>query len=133
MNILYYESNYLKHYGVKGMKWGVRRTREQIDSSKTANKLIISGHKGTPKDHIPYGIAEHVSENGTVDVRSFYDEYGRKAKDIHLSDHGYPKYHKFDNGKGHVDEYTWNEDGSIKSKTVRGLTNEEREENADIL
>lgn len=31
-----YENNYLKHYGVKGMKWGVRRARkanEKVDKS----------------------------------------------------------------------------------------------------
>lgn len=31
----------LRHYGVKGMKWGVRRTQEQLDKSHGAVKLNL--------------------------------------------------------------------------------------------
>lgn len=30
--------NYLKHYGVKGMKWGVRRSEEQLAAARGARK-----------------------------------------------------------------------------------------------
>ena len=40
---MYYESdNYLAHYGVKGMKWGVRRTQEKAGSALHKTKTNAS-------------------------------------------------------------------------------------------
>lgn len=36
MNLSY--DDYLEHYGVKGMKWGVRRSDEQLSAAKSARK-----------------------------------------------------------------------------------------------
>ncbi len=51
-------------------------------------KTTVYGHSATPKQAAPNSIADHVRDDGKVDVRSFYDEDGWKAKDIHLSNHG---------------------------------------------
>lgn len=129
----------LYHYGVKGMKWGVRRTPEQLGHRKlSANKpknleiekKQVTGHSATPKQDTPNSIIDHISNDGKVDVRTFYDSDGMKSKDIHTTDHGHPKHHP--NG-AHVTEYTWNEDGSLESKKSRELTDKERKENSDIL
>lgn len=83
-----------------------------------------------PKKAALNSIIDHVDKAGHVDVRTFYDEKGWKAKDIHTTDHGHPKQHET---VPHVHEYTWNEDGTAAGRTTRDLTDEERKENDDIL
>lgn len=130
----------LYHYGVKGMKWGIRRTKEELAKARKAretnhsiSKTTISGHKPTPKQSTPNSVTDHISHDGSVDVRTFYDETGAKSKDIHTTDHGNPKHHVFGKHGEHVVMYEWNEDGTNKSKIKRDLTPEERKENKDIL
>lgn len=125
------------------MKWGVRRTPEELGHKprqmveKTTEpgiiKTTVYGHSATPKQAAPNSIADHVRDDGKVDVRSFYDEDGWKAKDIHLSNHGNPKHHSFGEHGEHIDLYEWNEDGSVKRIERRELTDDERKENEDIL
>lgn len=93
----------------------------------------ISGHKGTPRDSEPNAVIDHVNDDGRVDGRGFYDEDGRKAKDIHTTDHGNPKRHNYGEHGEHGHDYQWNNDGSLKRKTTRELTDTERKENGDIL
>lgn len=125
----------LCHYGVKGMKWGVRRARKQLGYAPRAIKessvrKTVSGHSATPKKDEPHAIIDHVSSNGKIDVRSFYDDFGWKIKDIHTHDHGHSKAHP---SGAHITEYTWNENGNLNSKSSRELTEQERKENKDIL
>lgn len=35
-----YNENYLAHYGIKGMKWGVRRKRSTTNSASNKKKTI---------------------------------------------------------------------------------------------
>lgn len=94
---------------------------------------VISGHSGTPKKAEPNSVIDHKNENGIVDARGFYGADGMKKKDIHTTDHGNPKRHNFGKHGEHVDEYTWNEDGSLKNKVKRELNDTERKENSDII
>lgn len=125
----------LYHHGIKGQKWGIRRTPEQLGHRRYVAKgndvvkTVISGHSATPKKSQADSIADHIDYNGKIDVRTFYDNNGMKAKDIHLSNHGNPKQHE----SVHVVMYSWNADGSLKHKSSRKLTDLERRENADIL
>lgn len=128
----------LYHYGVKGMRWGVRRTREEIDRANNtmANYSVrqtVSGHAATPKNAEPNAVYDHISYDGTIDVRTFYDNNGFKHRDIHTTSHGNPKQHTFGLHGEHVVEYEWNDDGSIKNKSRRELTETERKENSDII
>lgn len=36
--MIVYETNYLAHHGVKGMKWGVRKERERVSEARQAYK-----------------------------------------------------------------------------------------------
>lgn len=49
MSILYYEPGELKHHGIKGMKWGVRRYRNQDGS------LTPAGRKRYDRDYNEHG------------------------------------------------------------------------------
>lgn len=97
-----------------------------------ANRTI-SGHSNTPKNAEPNDIIDHLSEDGTVDARGFYDNDGMKEKDIHTTNHGNPKHHNYGEHGEHGHDYEWNEDGSLKEKTTRELREDERKENGDIL
>ena len=46
-----YEIEFLEHYGVKGMKWGVRRTQAQLDraAGRPVRKSSSSGSSNTKK------------------------------------------------------------------------------------
>lgn len=134
----------LLHHGIKGQKWGVRRTPEELakvrtepvetgEESAIMERAIFRGHSATPKRGRPDSIADHISDDGTVDVRTFYGEDGMKEHDIHTTDHGHPKQHPYGEHGEHVEIYEWNEDGSLRSITRRELTDEERKENGDIL
>ena len=128
-------NNELYHHGIKGQKWGIRRTPEQlghrryISKGSNASKTVVHGHSATPKKSTPNSMIEHINKYGKLDVRTFYGKDGLKAKDIHLSNHGNPKEHD----DIHVVMYSWNADGSLKHKSSRALTDLERRENADIL
>lgn len=131
----------LMHYGVKGMKWGVRRTPEELARAREVAKTIeagiirttILGHGDAPKKSTPNSITDHVNEDGIVDKRTYYGPDGFKVRDIHTTNHGHPKNHPFGFGGEHAHDYEWNADGTRKNYSSRELTAEERKENDDIL
>ena len=136
------QADELHHYGVKGMKWGVHRSKEELASARkrvdnTTNhgiiKLTIYGHKCAPKQASPNSIIDHVDHTGKINSRSLYDERGQKHKDIHTTSHGNSKHHNFGKNGEHVVLYKWNDDGSLKEKIHRELTTQERKEHKDIL
>jgi SPP1 gp7 family putative phage head morphogenesis protein len=94
---------------------------------------VVSGHESTPKKSDANTVIDHIGKNGTVNVRSFYGADGVKVKDIHTDDHGFPKQHPFGKHGEHAHDYTWDENGRLKEKTTREVTDEERERNGDIL
>ena len=133
----------LYHYGIKGMKKGVRRgppypigsQKSGVDKRKKSDilKQTITGHKDAPRKAAPNSVIDHVDESGKVTSRSFYGEDGLKKMDIHTTDHGNPKWHNRGKHGEHAHEYLWDENGRLKGKTERDLTVEERKENEDIL
>jgi hypothetical protein len=76
---------------------------------------------------------DHVNHEGKIDVRTFYNSSGKKYKDIHTTDHGHRKQHNYGVNGEHVVMYRWNEDGSLRYKLRRDLSDKERKENGDIL
>ena len=99
----------------------------------TSVHQVLSGHSGTPKKADPNTVVDHVNADGNVDSRGFYNRFGMKAKDLHTTNHGYPKQHAYGEHGEHIHEYEWDDEGRLKNKTTRDLTDEERERNGDIL
>lgn len=54
-------------------------------------------------------------------------------KQISNNNHGNPKLHPFGKHGEHAHDYIYAEDGRLKGRPVRELTDEERKENEDIL
>ena len=126
--------NELWHYGVKGMKWGVRRGPPYpLLNSVKYPRTVLSGHKRISRDGTPNTITDRVSDDGRVLVRAHYDSNGRKDWEIHTDNHGNPKQHPYGKSGEHCHSYSWNDDGTLLSKDERDLTDEERRENRDIL
>lgn len=93
----------------------------------------VSGHEATPKTYRPNTVIDHIGNDDKTDVRSFYGDTGTKDKDIHTTDHGNPKRHKYGQHGEHAHDYNWDIDGRLKDKTTRELTEKEKHENRDIL
>lgn len=95
MSNLYFESE-LYHYGVKGMKWGVRRTKEQLGyknlkkskainmdrwgKSADTNVLYIGGYSGSGKSTTAQMLANENTD--VIHLDAYMDEYpnGEGAK-----------------------------------------------------
>lgn len=58
----YNYTNELYHYGVKGMKWGVRRTKEQLEHDRYSIEARLN--KKLPNIQTPNGVkVQHISEH----------------------------------------------------------------------
>lgn len=133
---------FLMHYGIKGMRWGVRRTPEELAKAKLAVektdktgiiRTVIFGHSDAPKNSTPNSVVDHIDNDGKVIKRSYYNAKGEKVRDIHTTDHGNRKRHQFGTHGEHAHDYQWDANGQIESNISRELTDDERKENEDIL
>lgn len=93
----------------------------------------INGHSNPPRTYKPNGIVDKVDDSGKVLIRSFYDDDGMKKLDIHTTDHGNRKQHPYGKNGEHAHNYSWNKDGSLRSRSTRELLPKERKENKNIL
>lgn len=126
---------WLDGYSEHGMDFETWKKRVEKKSTFDIIKAdkTVSGHSGTPKMAEVGMVIDHIGKDGKVDARAFYGESKLKYKDIHTTDHGNPKQHPYGNHGEHAHDYTWGEDGRLKDKTTRELSEEERKENGDIL
>lgn len=131
----------LCHYGVKGMKWGVRRTPEELGHKPRVAKaqksdrirITIYGHGDSKRSGTPNSVVDHVGKSGKVEKRTYYDGTGVKSFEVHATDHHNRRRHPFGEHGEHGHDFAWNDDGTAKPHPARELTKKERKENQDIL
>ena len=113
---------------------GTRSGLDDLSKSDTIKPdKIVEGHASTPRDATPGSVIDRVDANGRTNIRTFYGENGRKTTEIHTGNHGNCKTHDFGVNGEHAHDYVWDEDGRLKSKEPRELTENERKGNGDIL
>ena len=119
--------------GYAGLGKNKSRLQSMPDEGIIKATKVMGGHGSLPRDSKPNAIVDHVFDNGVVRARAFYDDKGRKYKEIHTTNHGKPKAHPFGEHGEHGHIYQWNSDGSLKSKIPYELSDKERKENQEIL
>lgn len=125
--------NVIAHHGVKGQKWGVRNGPPYpLDKLKNASGRSIIAVEHTSLTGPPSGITQITRKNGGID-RNYYDESGRQTKQVSNNNHGHPKQHSHGKHGEHAHDYVYDEEGKLIKRPIRELTEEEREENDDIL
>ncbi len=103
----------------------------KYDLKNAVGKGIIKVNKVKLKS-LPNIITQRTSSNGGFD-RNYYDSEGRQIKQITNHNHGNASKHPYGKNGEHTHDYIYNDDGTLNSRPVRGLTNQERKENGDIL
>lgn len=83
--------------------------------------------KGTPNT-----ITQKESAKGGIE-RNYYGEDGMQIKQISNNNHGNAKMHPYGKNGEHAHDYSYDKDGNLSGRTVRELSEIEREENSDIL
>ncbi len=123
--------DYGKEFGLKPQE-----INEILDTNTTKNGIIkpnktVKGHYSLPSMFMPDGVIDLIDAHGKTQ-RSFYDGEGALELQIHPTDHGYPKKHPYGSNGEHAHDYIWN-DGTLISKETRDITDDERNNNQDIL
>ena len=115
----------------------IENREKKIEKTRKSNTIrvakVIMGHANTPKKAKANEVIDHTLNDGTVDARGFYDNDGMKEKDIHTTNHGNSRTHPYGEHGEHAHDYEWDENGRLKNKTTRELTEQERRDNGDIL
>ena len=88
-------------------------------------------------DHInlkgdPNSITQIEYKKGAID-RNYYGNDGMLSIQICNSDHGHPKQHPFGKNGEHAHDFKYDKNENLISRIPRDLTDEEREDNGDIL
>lgn len=102
------------------------------ESLKNANGDRIIRVTKTTMYAEPNTITQFVTRNGGID-RNYYDDAGRQIKQISNYNHGNAKMHPFGKYGEHAHDYIYDEQGNLLDRITRELTEEERNENGDIL
>ena len=112
--------------------------RAELDKAVKSGKMVsvsgvTVGHTPPGKAGEPNSVVQHNATNGDVLGRTYYDDRGYKVKDVHFTNHKQPDKHPYGKKGEHVHDFVFDDDGKFISRTTRELTNNEREENLDIL
>ncbi|KYF34891.1 phage minor capsid protein [Streptococcus mitis] len=140
----YYDDPYTKAKQEVKLREEQKKARElatkraELDKAVKSGKIVsvsgvTVGHTPPGKAGEPNSVVQHNATNGDVLGRTYYDDRGYKVKDIHFTNHKQPDKHPYGKKGEHVHDFVFDDDGKFISRTTRELTNNEREENLDIL
>lgn len=115
-----------------------RKKRKQLDKAIENGKIVsvnssTVGHTPPGRIGTPNTIVQHDSVNGEVLARAYYDNRGLKSKEVHFTNHSRPDKHPYGLNGEHVHDYTFDDKGKFVNRSTRELSENEREENLDIL
>ena len=80
--MIYYETDYLAHHGVKGMRWGVRKQRQKSSKNRGYKKQLRRDTISMWKHGAPGSLADTVSKNKSTKVyKSLKYKKGKKYAD----------------------------------------------------
>ena len=72
-----YENDYLAHHGIKGQKWGIRRSREELGYPTRAKR------PKRPKSEMSQKIAKHLYDTGVKLGRAAKNRYEKRKENKH--------------------------------------------------
>jgi len=110
---------------------GVKAGTAGKDALQTINGNDIITVEHTELTGKPNSITQEVTDKGGIN-RNYYDGEGNQYKQISNNNHGRPKTHTLGKNGEHAHNYIY-KDGVLIDRPKRELTDEEREENGDIL
>lgn len=110
---------------------GLGRIKMAPPLKNAAGQSIIRTSKTTLKGP-PNSITQKENAKGGID-RNYYGSESRQVKQISNNNHGNSKAHPYGKNGEHAHDYLYDEDGNLIRRTIRELTDAEREENGDIL
>ena len=121
-------------------KWTRADAKKSMMAVQENNNAVLknaAGHviipvKKTTLTAEPNSITQYTSAKGGID-RNYYGPDGRQIKQISNNNHGNPKQHHHGEHGEHAHDYIYDENGNLIGRPDRELTDEEREENGDIL
>lgn len=124
----------------KGEKIPDRIAEVISDAIKAAGAKPIENMRGSDIIRVskttltaePNTITEVVGKRGGID-RNYYGADGKQNKQISNNDHGNPKRHPYGKHGEHAHDYIYDEEGKLKGRPVREMTEQERKENEDII
>lgn len=100
------------------------------DDWKSKGKVSI------PRKYKPNAVIETKGskKDGAVQIdRTIYGEDGLIKTQIHSGSHGRPDKHPYGIHGEHTHRYTWDTGGTLQSREIEELTEQEKAEHADIL
>lgn len=128
-----------KHYIYNEETGKLEGSEPYADDDGGAEKTTKNAAGQTVKivDHInlkgdPNSITQIEYKKGAID-RNYYGNDGMLSIQICNSDHGHPKQHPFGKNGEHAHDFKYDENENLISRIPRDLTDEEREDNGDIL
>lgn len=114
------------------------KASKQLEKAIESGKIVsvnssTVGHTPPGRIGTPNTIVQHDSVNGEVLARAYYDDRGLKNKEVHFTNHGRPDKHPYGLKGEHAHDYSFDDKGKFVSRSTRELSENEREENLDIL
>ncbi len=109
----------------------INAPKEEVLLTNAVGYPIIKVNKTTIKGE-SNSITQFEHKNGGID-RNYYDVNGQQFKQVSNNSHGHAKLKEYGKHGEHTHDYIYDDDGKLKARPYRELSEQERKENDDIL